>query len=190
MQNLFPSLKSASILLIAIIMWVLFSNFLINDLISSKLESANFKNLHKIDQNFYRSEQPSQKGMQELERLGISTVLNLRNVRNDNCEVRKTNLNLAHYPINTWKMNYHDIVNALKIIENSKKPVLVHCLHGSDRTGVIVAAYRMAVDGWSREEAIAEFKLAQFGYHEKWFPSILNLLIELDIEKLKKDIKE
>jgi protein-tyrosine phosphatase len=73
-------------------------------------------------------------------------------------------------------------------LENSKKPALVHCLHGSDRTGAVVAAYRMTYENWSKEDAIAEFKEERFGYHEKWFPTILEVLQSIDIDSLKSDV--
>jgi tyrosine-protein phosphatase SIW14 len=78
----------------------------------------------------------------------------------------------------------------LKVIIKSEKPVLLHCKHGSDRTGCIVAAYRMAISGWTKEEAIREFREGGFGYHENWYPNILRLINSMDIEQLKKDINK
>ncbi len=155
-----------------------------------KLNSANFKNLYKINESIYRSDQPNKKGMSELERLGIKTIINLRNRKNDKNEIKNTQLILKEIPINTWKFSYDDIVKTLIILNGSRKPVLIHCLHGSDRTGAIVAAYRMTFENWSKEDAIAEFKEERFGYHEKWFPGILDILQSIDIELLKSDINK
>ena len=38
----------------------------------------------------------------------------------------------------------------------AEKPVFVHCLHGEDRTGLVIGAYRMLVEGWSFDRACAE----------------------------------
>ncbi len=84
-------------------------------------------------------------------------------------------------------MNYQNIVDALCAIENAEKPVLVHCLHGSDRTGGVVAAYRM-IDGWTKEKALEEFQLKHFGCNSKWFPNILELLRSIDVVNLKKNV--
>jgi protein tyrosine/serine phosphatase len=46
----------------------------------------------------------------------------------------------------------------------SAQPVYFHCAHGKDRTGTMAAVYRMEVDGWSADEAIAEMQ--SFGYHD------------------------
>ena len=50
-------------------------------------------------------------------------------------------------------------------IRRASGPVLVHCLHGSDRTGTIVAMYRIVEQGWTREAAIAEMTGGGYGYH-------------------------
>lgn len=151
--------------------------------------TENFNNLFKINDSLYRSEQPSKHGMLELQSLGILSVLNLRNNRSDKRKLGVTNLNGFHIPINTWKLSYADILESLRVIQTSKKPILVHCWHGSDRTGAVVAAYRMVYENWSKEAAITEFMNKKFGYHEKWFPGILTLLKSLDIDLLRNDLK-
>lgn len=155
---------------------------------AEKIDASHFSNLYKVNVLLYRSEQPTQKGMSELKELGVKTVINMRNRRNDNKENKEAQLILKHIPINTWKFSYEDIVETLIEIKNAQKPVVIHCLHGSDRTGATIAAYRMAFENWSKEEAIAEFKEEKFGYHETWFPKILVLLESIDIEQLKKDV--
>lgn len=152
-----------------------------------RIEAVNFQNLHQINTDIYRCEQPTKSGMKELEKMGIKTVLNLRNKVNDKKVAKGTSINLMRWPINTWKMAYADVLQVLYIIDKAEKPVAVHCLHGSDRTGVVIAAYRIAVDDWSKQAAIAEFKAEQFGYHEGWFPRLLVLLENIDIQQLKED---
>ncbi|MDX1653079.1 MAG: tyrosine-protein phosphatase [Brumimicrobium sp.] len=147
------------------------------------------ENLYRINENLYRSEQPKKSDFVILDSLGIKTVISLRNRIGDKSRAKKSNLTLKRVRINAWRMSYDDIVRALKAIEESEKPVLIHCLHGSDRTGAVVAAYRMVYEGWPKEKAIEEFLMEQYGYHEGWFPGILDLLRELDVEQLRKDLK-
>lgn len=146
------------------------------------------KNFHKVDEFVFRSEQPQSDDFSAIEARGIKTVINLRNRFNDKREVRKTNLKLIHVPINSWKINYLHLVTVLKIINQSEKPVLVHCLHGADRTGCVVACYRIIFNGWSKDDAIKEFLSPQFGYHDGWFPKMKNLLEEIDEQQLKEDV--
>lgn len=136
----------------------------------------------------YRCEQPNSRGMKELEKMGVLSILNLRNRTNDKRKARNVNLNLHRVAINAWRMNYDDIVTSLKIIQQSKKPIVVHCLHGADRTGVIIAAYRMVFQNWTKQEAIDEFLDPKFGFHIKWFKNLHELLTNLDIQKLKSDL--
>jgi protein tyrosine/serine phosphatase len=48
----------------------------------------------------------------------------------------------------------------------ANQPVYIHCALGQDRTGVVVAAYRMDRDGWSFEEA--EKEMQSFGFNDAW----------------------
>jgi tyrosine-protein phosphatase SIW14 len=61
--------------------------------------------------------------------------------------------------------------NILWAIKNAPAPVLVHCQHGEDRTGLIVAAYRVMVSGWDKNKAMAE--ALHFGYRD-WLNFGLN----------------
>ncbi|MBI1836787.1 MAG: dual specificity protein phosphatase family protein [Flavobacteriia bacterium] len=155
---------------------------------AKKIELTPLYNLYQVDENLYRSEQPTKEGMTALESLGIKSVVNVRNLQNDQSEGKGTQLNLYKKRINTWTITYDEVIEALKIIQKAPKPILIHCKHGSDRTGCIVAAYRMAFLNWSKEEAIKEFQLGGFGYHEDVFPNVLKLLREIDFTKLKKDL--
>ena len=157
---------------------------------ATKVELQGLNNMYKVDNDLYRSEQPKAKAMFLLDSMKIKTILNVRRIRNDRHEAKNTKLVLKHVPINTWFINYDDVVASLKEIVKSEKPILIHCKHGSDRTGCIVAAYRMVKCGWTKEESIKEFKDGGFGYHAGWYPNILRLLNKIDIEQLKKDIKD
>ncbi len=155
---------------------------------TTPIKSSNFTNLYQVNSEIYRSDQPTKKGMLEIDSLGIRTVLNLRNHRNDKSEARLTTLNLRRVKINAWKMDYQDLVDALKSIKNSEKPLLVHCLHGSDRTGAVIAGYRIAFENWSKSDAISEFTEPKYGFHKDLFPEILTLLEAVQPNQLKSDL--
>jgi len=153
------------------------------------LDKNGFDNLYKVNEILYRSEQPSEEGFKVILDLGIKTVINFRQLQTDKPNSKIEDLKLIHQPINTWKISYEDVLLALKTISVSDKPVLIHCKHGSDRTGCVIAAYRMVYEGWSKEEAINEFLEDKYGYHQSWFPNILELLQMLNVEQLKLDLK-
>jgi protein tyrosine/serine phosphatase len=155
---------------------------------STPIQLGNLKNLHKVDENLYRSEQPQTKDFKELEKLGIKTVINVRNRFSNHHELKKSSIKEVEIPINSWKINYMHLMGALKLIEASAKPVLVHCLHGSDRTGCVEACYRMVFCNWTKEDAIEEFLSPEFGYHDGWFPKMRRLLEEIDLVMLRSDM--
>lgn len=148
------------------------------------------KNFHKVDDNLYRSAQPSKSEMKELETFGIQTILNVRNFIKDDCEIKHTSLEQKRISMRAKTVSYQNLKDAMIAIKHAKKPILVHCLHGSDRTGATIAAYRIIFNNWSREKAIDEFLLPENGYNAKFFPNILTLLETVDFEKLRSEIEQ
>lgn len=150
-----------------------------------KLEGVD--NLHKINDGLYRSAQPTSKGMDNLKAMGIKTVINLRTLHSDRDEIGKIAIQREEIPVTTWDPEQGEAVQFLKIATDpSRLPVLFHCHYGSDRTGTMCAVYRIAVQGWTKEEAILEMKQGGYGFHEIW-SNLPQWILHLDIEKLKKD---
>lgn len=156
---------------------------------AQKVEHADLPNFYKIDDQVYRSKQPDHREMKELNAMGIGTILNLRHVRSDRWKGRSTQLQLIHLPINSWKISYTELVTGTSILLKSKDPVLVHCWHGSDRTGCIIACYRLIKFGWTKQQAIDEMRNGGYGFHYKRFAYIPVLLQNLDLERFKKDVE-
>ena len=126
---------------------------------------AGVPNLFKVSDDLYRSAQPDSQGMKNLKQLGIKTVVNLRSFHTDQDELGNTGPAGEHIYMVAWHPEKEEAVRFLKIVSDSTKtPVLVHCQHGSDRTGTMCAIYRVAVQGWSKEEAIAEMTGAVLGF--------------------------
>ena len=145
-------------------------------------------NLHKVSDDVYRSEQPGKNSVEDLKSLNIRTLLNLREYHDDDEFFKQSGFALVHHKMSAGGAKVGDLIAALKLIRDAEKPVLVHCWHGSDRTGLVIAGYRMVFQNRSRENAIEEFRLGGFGYHEKTYPNILRLLETMDIEAVKKDV--
>jgi tyrosine-protein phosphatase SIW14 len=156
---------------------------------AKKIDSTSLSNFYKIDSLVFRSKQPDHNGMLQAQSMGIKTVLNLRHIRNDRWKARNTLLKLNHLAINSWKISYSELVIATAFLVKSKNPVLVHCWHGSDRTGCIIACYRMVKQGWSKQQAIDEMLNGGYGFHQKRFAYIPVLLQSIDLEKFRTDIE-
>ena len=113
----------------------------------------------------YRSAQPTIEGLKlAKERFGVRTVVNLRTIHSDRKEAEALGLQYHRIPFAAWHVTPEEVVRFLKIVSNAaNQPVLVHCQHGADRTGAMVAVYRMFAQGWTPDEAIGE--LPRFGFH-------------------------
>jgi protein tyrosine phosphatase (PTP) superfamily phosphohydrolase (DUF442 family) len=125
--------------------------------------------LYRVTDELYRSEQPSARGMQNLKQLGIKTIVNLRSFHSDRGKIGGTGFEYEHIFMKPWHGEEEDAVRFLQIVTDPQRtPVLVHCQRGSDRTGAMIAIYRIAVQGWSKEEAIREMTQGGFGFHQTW----------------------
>jgi len=144
-------------------------------------------NLHAVSDSLYRSAQPDRSGMQNLKKLNIKTVISLRAFHSDQALLANTGIGFEHIPMAAWNPEYQDAVRFLRLVTDpARSPVLVHCQHGADRTGVMVALYRIVVQGWNRHDAIREMVGGGFGFHAIWF-NLAPWLNELDIDALRRD---
>ena len=100
--------------------------------------------------------------------------------------VKPTGVHYEQIRFNTWDVRDEDVAQFLKIVRNpANQPVLLHCKHGSDRTGMMVAIYRIVEQGWSKEDAIAEMTQGGFGYHPIW-SNLIRYIQKIDVAALKK----
>ena len=125
--------------------------------------------------------------MKSLKGQGIVTVLNLRSFHSDRDEIGKTGLAYEHLYMKAWHPELKEAVRFLQIVTDPKRaPVLVHCQHGSDRTGAMTAIYCIAVQGWSKEEAICEMTKGGFGFNQIWV-NLPDWIRDLDVDAIRKD---
>ena len=150
------------------------------------LELPGLPNLHKVCDELYRGAQPTAEGMKELEKLGVKTVVNLRFVFSDRDELKGTSLGYEHINTTTFWPVKDDVARFLRIATDpNRTPVFVHCQYGADRTGTMVAVYRIAVQGWSKDEAIEEMTKGGFGHHAI-YKNLVEFIRELDIDQIKR----
>jgi protein tyrosine/serine phosphatase len=149
-----------------------------------KLEGV--PNLYRVSGELYRGDQPNPQGMQNLKNLGLKTIINLRSFHSDRDEIGDTGLAYEHIYMKAWHPEEEDAVRFLKIVTDPRRaPVLVHCQHGADRTGTMIAVYRVAVQGWSKAEAIREMTEGGFGFHRIW-SNLPEWIQKLNIDLIKR----
>src|SRR5204863_3773753 len=115
-------------------------------------------NLYKLNDSIYRSEQPDADAFHYLSSIGLKTVLDLRDSHSDTPFFKANSFTYFNVPIITRNFNDSEVVQSLRIIKNSPKPILVHCKRGSDRTGLVMAMYRIIFENWSKDKALEEMK--------------------------------
>ncbi|HEX6397457.1 MAG TPA: tyrosine-protein phosphatase [Steroidobacteraceae bacterium] len=146
-------------------------------------------NLHQITPTLFRSEQPTELGFRNLEKLGIRTVINLRAFNSDDDEVRGTLLRTERVRILTWNVGDAQVIDVMRMLRSAENgPFLIHCQHGADRTGLMSAMYRVLEQGWSVDDALAELTDGGYGYHAMW-KNILRYVRSADVEKLRAAIE-
>ncbi|SET34567.1 tyrosine-protein phosphatase [Thorsellia anophelis] len=142
-------------------------------------------NFYPVTEGIFRSGQPNALEMQGLEAMGIKSVLNLRQWHSDTNEAEGTNLQLSRVPMDAADVNDDNIVEALRILKTAEKPVLIHCWHGSDRTGAVVAMYRLVFEDTPREEVLAELRKPEYGYHYNIYANIERYIEHVDIDAIR-----
>ena len=140
-------------------------------------------NFHKVSDRVYRGGQPLGEGYKQLEAQGIKTILNLRAIDTD--LHHHTEMGYIHIPIHPHHPQEEDVIRFCEVLSDPNNyPIYIHCFHGADRTGLFVAIYRMAFEGWSKEEALKEMVEGGFGFHKAFQHNLIHFLKTLDIDKL------
>ena len=116
----------------------------------------------QVSERLYRGAQPRRGGLRRLAELGVNTVVNLRGAderaRAEGVEAAALGLRYFNIPLPVWgRPEDGRVRRILEILsETESGRVFVHCKDGVDRTGTVVALYRITAEGWSAEAATAE----------------------------------
>lgn len=147
-------------------------------------------NFYRVSPGLYRSAQPDQRQWAALHQTDlppIQTVVNLRPWTQDVLVDGSLGSNAAQGPTQVQLPFYTSLPDPAQVLrflkiatDPARQPVLVHCYHGSDRTGLMVASYRMVVQGWSAQAAIAEMTRGGYGFHRHW-QNVITWLQAMDV---------
>jgi protein tyrosine/serine phosphatase len=118
-------------------------------------------NFGKVNEVLYRGAQPDGPAIIKLKQLGIKTIIDLQmpnGVRKaEAAEALASGINYTNVPLHgLGRPTDAQIKQLLAIIETAPSPIFIHCQHGCDRTGTIVACYRIEHDQWTGENALKE----------------------------------
>jgi protein tyrosine/serine phosphatase len=119
---------------------------------------------YQVDERLYRGGRPNQDGIYMLREKGIKTVITLQgpsSARSSEAQLVKTlGMDFVTIPMSVDEVPAdEDILLFMNyVLDPEKQPIFVHCASGRDRTGVLVAVYRVLVYGWGPKEAYDEAK--------------------------------
>jgi protein tyrosine/serine phosphatase len=150
----------------------------------SRKHYVGLPNFGEVTPNLYRGGQPGADGLKALQTMGVSVVVDMRGSqsKHEQAAVEKLGMEYVSIPWHCPFPSDEPFVKFLKVIQdNSGKKIFVHCRLGDDRTGMAIASYRMAEEGWSATEAMKEMEFFGFGgvhrvicpalaHYEKEFP--------------------
>ncbi len=146
---------------------------------------GNQYNLYQMTPTLYRSGLPDSRAVPLLENLKIGTVINFL-PESDTNWLKAPNIHQVQLVYRTNHVDDSDVLAALRAIKEGEAngAVLMHCKHGSDRTGLMAAMYRVVIQGWSKEEALNEMTLGGFG-NSNGFKDGVRYMMKADIDKLR-----
>jgi len=144
-------------------------------------------NFAKVSDDVYRGAQPAPAGFAELKKIGIKTIVSLRANHSDEQWLKGSGFYYISIPMEANSIGDKQAIAFLKVITDPRyKPCFVHCQHGADRTGTMIALYRMYVQGWPRQEALGE--LSVYNFHE-YFQNLRRYLKKVDLQILRQKVK-
>ncbi len=135
--------------------------------VARKAVLSGISNFALVTPTLYRGGQPTVSGFQALQQLGIAIVVNFRGENSEAEQRLVTHLGMQYVSL-PWSCRHpsNELVGGfLQLLrDNPAKKIFIHCRYGVDRTGLMIAAYRMAMEGWTPAQAFAEMVAFGFDY--------------------------
>jgi protein tyrosine/serine phosphatase len=149
--------------------------------IAEHISLSGVGNFGRVAGNLYRGAQPSAEGFAELKKLGVGIVVNFRDEQSEQTKEQRAaealgmryvgiGWNARNEPTDAQVAEFLHLVRA-----NPQSKIFVHCHWGADRTGVMVATYRIAEERWTAEHAVAEMKAFHLHF---WLPHLKHYVAE------------
>ena len=144
---------------------------------AEKIYVSGISDFGKVNDFLYRGAQPKDDGIEQLKNFGIDTIVDLRSelhglIANERQRAESLGIRYINLPGSGWATaKDEEIAQFFSLIrERPRRKIFIHCWLGGDRSGMFIAAYRIAFDGWSPPQAIEEMR--SFHYLQFWHPNM------------------
>lgn len=135
----------------------------------------------KVSDSLFRGAQPRLSSLDELKKLGITTIIDLRSEARDfrdheRAHAEALGIHFISIPVNGFSTpTAAQLAEFFTLLRQNPAPkIFIHCQFGADRTGVFIAAYRIVFQHWSSEDALSE--MHRFGFHSHWHPGVITYI--------------
>ena len=145
------------------------------------LKKEGLPNLFKVSEKMYRGAQPEKEGFKELKKLGIKTIIDLTGSKKDKKYMKGYNFIYKKIPLTASVPDKKDFQSVVDLMLNSDLwPIFVHCKYGADRTGAIIALYRIKLENWKPHDAVVEMILGGHKFHRKYGKILPEFILDFD----------
>jgi protein tyrosine phosphatase (PTP) superfamily phosphohydrolase (DUF442 family) len=146
-----------------------------------KIEIHGISDTGMLNRSLYRGNQPKPEGIDELKKLGIDTIVDLRGERHglmmrERKHAQSLGMVFVNIPGNGWSVpSDEQLVQFFRLLRvRPQRHIFIHCWLGGDRVGVFLAAYRIAFEGWMPDQALHEMHM--FHFHGFWHPAMTSYI--------------
>jgi protein tyrosine/serine phosphatase len=153
---------------------------------AKSLDLPGLPNAHRVSDGLYRGAQPTAEGLASLRKLGVKTLISLRDDNDDTALPGSSDFKLVHIPLSALRNpKYPEVRRFMAVVSNPDNlPAFVHCRAGADRTGIMCAIYRIVQQGWDRQAALDEMIYGGFSFHRE-FQNLIKYIQTTDFEHFK-----
>lgn len=162
---------------ITLSIFLVFVNFVYGQEKTNKKDLPNFD---RVNEKLFRGGQPTENGIKTLAGKGVKTIIDLRGEdkisQKEKLWAENTGLKFISISLQNWfRPKTSDIENILAEINRAEnQPVYLHCRRGADRTGTVMAIYRIKHDNWTVKQALDEAEKYDMGWWQFWMKDYVN----------------
>jgi protein tyrosine/serine phosphatase len=145
----------------------------------------------------WRGAKPDKDDLAWLIKNGVKTIVNLELLYDDLHTLQDTHFidsstyKVDYFRVRTWEPLFafakvaadEDVIHFLAIASQAKQPIFVHCRAGENRTGVMVAAYKIILENQNSPTEIATILNEMQSYNGVWSDTTTKYIKELILRR-------